>query len=176
TLYDYTFRPPHVPPDGAVSWAADSGVLCSDEILLAPDPYPSREAWCAARLTYTEERLAQAAADGDHLILINHWPLREDLLFLRRVPRFSIWCGSKQTEDWHTRFPVAAVVYGHLHIKGTHFRHGVRFEECSLGYPRDWHRDRGIAFYLRQILPEPDTWLNGTRPHDRFGPTPPGAG
>ena len=163
TLFDYTFRPPHISPEGAVPWAAESGVLCSDEILLAPDPYPDREAWCAERLRYSEERLTEAASQGDELILINHWPLREDLLFLRRIPRFSIWCGSKRTEDWHTRFPVATVVYGHLHIKGTHFRDGVRFEECSLGYPRDWRRERGIATYLRQILPEPETWLNRAR-------------
>lgn len=158
-LYDYTFRPEEVSAQEAVSWASDSGVLCSDEILLHYHPHPSREAWCAARLALSERRLEAAAASGDELILINHWPLREDLVNLRRIPRFSIWCGSKATENWHTRFNAAVVVYGHLHIKNTHFRDGVRFEEVSLGYPRDWDRDRGVGFYLRQILPEPDTWL-----------------
>ena len=38
-----------------------------------------------------------------------------------------------------------------------HFRDGVRFEEVSLGYPRDWNRDWGVAAYLRQILPLPKT-------------------
>lgn len=158
-LYDYSFRPEEIPDDEAVDWAAESGVLCGDEILLHPDPYPSRPAWCAARVRYTVERLVQASTDGAQLILVNHFPLRQDLVRLRRIPRFSIWCGTRHTEDWHRRFPVAAVVYGHLHIKGTHFREGVRFEEVSLGYPRDWVRERGAASYLRQILPAPDTWL-----------------
>lgn len=160
-LYDYSFRPDDVALEEAVDWAAESGVLCSDEVLLHPDPYPSRPAWCHARLRATERRLAAAAAQGCQLILINHFPLREDLLQLYRIPRFSIWCGTRATEDWHRRFPVAAVVYGHLHVKATHFRDGVRFEEVSLGYPRDWDEELGVAAYLRQILPAPKTFLNG---------------
>lgn len=154
-LYDYSFRPPHVAEEDALAWAQEAGVMCSDEVLLHPDPHDSRQEWCARRLSVTEKRLERAAATGDRLILVNHWPLRQDLLFLRRIPRFSVWCGTAETEDWHQRFDTAAVVYGHLHIKGTHFRHGVRFEECSLGYPRDWQRERGVAAYLRQILPVP---------------------
>ncbi|HXO22414.1 MAG TPA: metallophosphoesterase, partial [Thermoanaerobaculia bacterium] len=48
-LYDYTFRPDDVPVEEAVAWAAEDNLLCSDEVLLHPDPYPSRQAWCAAR-------------------------------------------------------------------------------------------------------------------------------
>jgi len=155
-LYDYSFRPEDVAFEDAVDWAADSGVLCSDEVLLHHEPHPSRAAWCEARLRITERRLAAAAAQGCRLILVNHFPLREDLLQLRRIPRFSIWCGTKATEDWHRRFPVETVVYGHIHIKGTHFRDGVRFEEVSLGYPRDWFDDLGVEGYLRQILPVPE--------------------
>jgi hypothetical protein len=40
----------------------------------------------------------------------------------------------------------------------------VRFDEVSLGYPRDWRRDRGIAWYLRQVLPD------GVSADDRFVP------
>jgi len=29
--------------------------------------------------------------------------------------------------------------------------------EVSLGYPRDWTHDRGIDFYLREILPNTDS-------------------
>jgi hypothetical protein len=29
----------------------------------------------------------------------------------------------------------------------------VRYEEVSLGYPRDWRQERGIGWYLREILP-----------------------
>jgi hypothetical protein len=32
-------------------------------------------------------------------------------------------------------------------------RHGVRYEEVSLGYPRDWRADRGLGAYLRHVLP-----------------------
>jgi 3',5'-cyclic AMP phosphodiesterase CpdA len=158
-LYDYSFRPDDVPADQAIAWAEESGVLCTDEALLHPYPYPSRAAWCAARCAYTEKRLHEAAATGP-LILINHFPLRQDLVRLVKIPRFSIWCGTRYTEDWHTRFPVSAVVYGHLHIRATHFRDGVRFEEVSLGYPRDWHFNRGIQRYLREILPGPSSPLS----------------
>lgn len=154
TLYDYSFRPDDIPASEALAWAEASGVVATDEIILHPDPYPSREAWCQVRCQFTEERLLETAVHGN-LILINHFPLRYDLVNLRRIPRFSLWCGSKLTEDWHTKFPVTAVVYGHLHIPGTHFRDGVRFEEVSLGYPANWQPERGIRPYLRQIWPPP---------------------
>jgi len=67
-------------------------------------------------------------------------------------PRFSLWCGTRHTDDWHTRFPVECVVYGHLHIRGTRYRDNVRFEEVSLGYPRQWDVPRGVDAYLREIL------------------------
>ncbi len=47
------------------------------------------------------------------------------------------------------------VVYGHTHRRATDVLEGVRFEEVSLGYPRDWAQDAGMAAYLRQILPAP---------------------
>jgi hypothetical protein len=40
-LYDYSFHPPDVPPERAVPWARDSGVLCTDERMLDPSPWPS---------------------------------------------------------------------------------------------------------------------------------------
>ncbi len=155
-LYDYSFRPDDVPAEQAVEWAAETGIRCADEDLLHPDPYPSREAWCLARCRYTEARL-QAVPPGTPLLLINHFPLRQDLVRLMRIPRFSIWCGTRYTEDWHTRFPVTAVIYGHLHIRGSQLRDGVRFEEVSLGYPRDWNQQRGIEYYMRDIFPDSST-------------------
>lgn len=151
-LYDYSFRPDYVRPGRAVEWAAESGVLCTDEELLHPDPYESIPAWCEKRCQYSEERLKEVPP-GVSLILINHFPLRQDLVYLHTFRRFSIWCGTRRTEDWHTRFPVSVVVYGHLHNRGTHFRDGVRFEEVSFGYPRDWREELGMGFYLREILP-----------------------
>ena len=123
-------------------------------MLLHPDPYPTRQAWCAARYAEAEPRLAAAARQAP-VVLVNHWPLRQDLAILPRIPRFSIWCGTRRTEDWHRRFRAAAVVYGHLHIRSTHWRDGVRFEEVSLGYPQNWDERRGVAPYLREILPGP---------------------
>ncbi|HVB37983.1 MAG TPA: metallophosphoesterase, partial [Vicinamibacterales bacterium] len=153
-LYDYSFAPDGLSPARAVDWATDSGVLCADEKLLHPDPYPSRERWCDARVRLTEARLS--AVPRDHgLVLVNHFPLRRDLAVLPAIPRFAIWCGTRRTEDWHTRFPVRAVVSGHLHIRATHWRDGVRFEEVSLGYPRHWQPEHGLAPYLREILPGP---------------------
>lgn len=162
-LYDYTFRPDSIPVDKAVEWAAEENLLCSDEVLLHPDPYPTKSAWCEARVRETEPRLAEAASRAP-LVIINHFPLRQDLAILPAIPRFSIWCGTRQTEDWHLRFRAEAVIYGHLHIRGRYERDGVRFEEVSVGYPPNWDQDLGLEPYLRQILPHP-------APDDR--PSPP---
>lgn len=150
TLYDYTFRPDHLSQQEALAWAEEEGVVCTDEWLLHPDPFPTRAAWCAMRCRYTEDRLQQLPPDQP-LILIGHFPLRQDLAILPRIPPFSLWCGTRRTETWHTRFPVKAVIYGHLHIRGTYLRDGVRFEEVSLGYPRHWRSERGVEGYLREI-------------------------
>jgi 3',5'-cyclic AMP phosphodiesterase CpdA len=151
-LYDYSFRPAHIAEDGAVRWAMESGVLCADEHLLHPDPHPSRQAWCHARCAAAEGVLRRVA-DRHPTILVNHFPLREDLARLRLIPRFSIWCGTKRTEDWHVRFNARVVVSGHLHITRTTWSDGVRFEEVSLGYPRQRPAGRHIDQYLREILP-----------------------
>jgi 3',5'-cyclic AMP phosphodiesterase CpdA len=151
-LYDYSFRPAHVPADRAVSWAMETGVLCADEQLLHADPYPSRQAWCQLRCGAAEEALGRATEQRPS-ILVNHFPLREDLARLPRIPRFSIWCGTKRTEDWHQRFGARVVVSGHLHMPATKWTDGVRFEEVSLGYPRQRRSAGPIEQYLREILP-----------------------
>lgn len=157
-LYDYTFGPDGYGPAEAVRWAAESGILCADEQRLSPDPYPSREAWCHVRLADAERRLearlAELGPDG-RLILVNHWPLRRDLCRLWRIPRFVPWCGTRRTEDWHVRFRAEVVVSGHLHMRATDWRDGVRFEEISLGYPRQYDAARGAGGYLRQVWPAP---------------------
>jgi 3',5'-cyclic AMP phosphodiesterase CpdA len=150
TLYDYSFRPDDVPADRAVAWAAEQGVRCADEELLHPEPYASREEWCATRVAESEKRLAAVPADM-RIILVNHWPLRRDHAVLPRIPRFSIWCGTRATETWHTRFPIDTVIYGHLHLRSSRERDGVRFEEVSLGYPRQWDSRKPLRDYLRQI-------------------------
>ncbi|MEZ4237877.1 MAG: metallophosphoesterase [Myxococcota bacterium] len=151
-LYDYSFGPEGYSPERAVAWAVEGGILCADESRLRPDPYPSREAWCEARLAYTRARL-EALPPGASTILVNHWPLRLDLVRLFRIPRFVPWCGTRQTEDWHVRYGAEVVVSGHLHMRSTDWRDGVRFEEISLGYPRHYDGEKGAAGYVRQLWP-----------------------
>jgi 3',5'-cyclic AMP phosphodiesterase CpdA len=151
-LYDYSFRPDDVSEEGALQWAMDTHVLCTDEALLHPDPYPSRAAWCAARVEHTRARLEALPSDCA-TVLINHFPLRYEHVRLPRIPRFSLWCGTKKTEDWHTRFRAEVVVTGHLHMPATLWRDGVRFEEVSLGYPQQWTWRGDISRCVREILP-----------------------
>ncbi|MCR6632889.1 MAG: metallophosphoesterase [Magnetospirillum sp.] len=153
-LYDYSFRPADVPRDEVVSWAAAMRNVCADEMMLDPAPFPSREAWCVDRLARTEARLA--ALDPDlPTVLANHFPLRRDVIHIPRAPRFTPWCGTTATEEWHRRFRAKVVVGGHLHVRRTDMRDGTRFEEVSLGHPRQWDQRRGMEHYLREILPGP---------------------
>jgi 3',5'-cyclic AMP phosphodiesterase CpdA len=152
-LYDYSFR-----PEGASS-AADglehayaAGVVSTDERWLHPDPYPSREAWCQHRITTTERRLAQLPP-GVPTVLVNHFPLVREPTAVLRYPAFAQWCGTVQTADWPTRYRAVAVVYGHLHIPRTTWHDGIRHEEVSLGYPREWKRRPRGPIIPRQILP-----------------------
>jgi len=139
-LYDYTFRRPGVTSkEESLRLAHEAGVVCTDEIMLHPDPYPSREEWCRARVEATVERLA-ACDPAVPLLLVNHYPLVRQPTDVLWYPDFAQWCGTVRTADWHTRFRVAAVIYGHLHIPRTTWYDGVRFEEVSLGYPREWQR------------------------------------
>ena len=154
-LYDYSFRPDDVPLDGVVAWAEEEHSMCADELLLDHAPYPDRQTWCAERCRLTEQRLAETPADIPKVI-INHYPLRRDLVRIPRIPRFSPWCGTRRTEDWHRRFNARVVVSGHLHTRRTDWRDGTRFEEVSLGYPRQWDCTRGLTAYLREILPGPE--------------------
>jgi len=152
-LYDYTFR-----PEGAASKAAGlaraykAGVVCTDEMLLHPDPHPSREAWCEARLALTERRLADRDLSLP-TVLVNHFPLVREPTRILRYPEFAQWCGTERTADWHVRYGTTAVVYGHLHIPRTTWYDGVRFEEVSFGYPREWRLRHGQPGIPRQILP-----------------------
>lgn len=150
-LYDYSFRPDTVAAKDARAWAAASGVVCADEALLDPFPYASIPDWCAQRLAVTRPRLERASREAP-LILVNHFPTRYDLVRLGRIPRFSIWCGTRATEDWHIRYRARVVVTGHLHWRGTDTRDGVRFEEVSLGYPRQWQRWRNANVALLREL------------------------
>lgn len=154
-LYDYSFRPDEISLEEALDWAWEEHISCADERYLSPTPFADISSWCAARCDNTEKRLA-ALTDDLPRILINHFPLRRDLAVLPRIPRFSLWCGTRRSEDWHLRFNASVVVAGHLHIPSRQMRDDVFFEEVSLGYPKQWKQERGIESYLRQILPRPE--------------------
>jgi hypothetical protein len=152
-LYDYTFRPDGTTTKAeALALAYETGIVCSDEAVLYPDPYPSRDAWCHARVAATERRLA-ALRPGTPTVLVSHFPLTRELTRVLRYPEFAQWCGTEQTADWHLRFGALAIVYGHLHIPGTTWQDGVRFEEVSLGYPQEVEFQPNRPRSLRQILP-----------------------
>ena len=153
-LYDYTFL-----PEGAatkaegLAIARERNVVATDEFVLSNEPYATKDAWCRERVEVTRKRLE----DLDWVtptVLVNHFPLvREpcDALF---YPEFSLWCGTTATADWHTRYNAICSVYGHLHIPRTTWYDGVRFEEVSVGYPREWRRRKPYR-WLRQVLPDP---------------------
>jgi hypothetical protein len=157
-LYDYSFFPPGTNSKReALARAYETGVVCTDEFLLHPDPYPSRDAWCHARIEATERRLATRDPDLP-TVLINHFPLVREPTRVLRHPEFAQWCGSERTADWHVRFTVVTVVtvvYGHLHTPRTTRYDGVRFEEASTGYPREWQQRGDTPPPPRQILPSP---------------------
>lgn len=156
TLYDYSFLIPGMAgKEAALAHAYEVGVVCTDELFLHPDPYPTRDEWCRARVAATATRLA-ACDPAVPLVLVNHYPLVREPTQVLRYPDFAQWCGTELTRDWHTRFNVAAMVYGHLHIPRTTWYDGVRFEEVSVGYPREWQRF-GAPPQPRVILPSQAT-------------------
>ena len=159
TLYDYSFARAGTPVDrapgpagdqagrdaadhaAAVAAARAAGIRPADEGRLHADPYPSLAAWCRDQVAASEARLA--AVDGP-VVLAGHWPLTRDPVAALRHPQYAPWCGTTRTAAWASRPGVRAVVYGHLHIPRSTVRDGVRFEEVSVGYPREWQR-RGTA-------------------------------
>ena len=153
-LYDYSFGDNvGATKEESLRRAHEAGIVCVDEFLLHPDPYPSREEWCRARVRETEARLADLPPDLP-TVLVNHFPLIEEPTRVLRHPEFAQWCGTRLTADWHLRFRARAVVYGHLHIPRTIWRDGVRFEEVSLGYPREPGHPMRVRSGPCQILPE----------------------
>ncbi|GAB2970726.1 metallophosphoesterase [Amycolatopsis acidiphila] len=153
-LYDYSWRTPEAEDlslEGALAQAREAGVVCTDEFFLHPDPYPTRQDWCAQRLKATEERLA-AIPEEHGTVLLSHWPLHRHPTAPLYWPEFALWCGTTRTADWHLRYRAEVAVFGHLHIPRTTQADGVRFEEVSLGYPREWRKRARGPVPLRKIL------------------------
>jgi 3',5'-cyclic AMP phosphodiesterase CpdA len=155
-LYDYSWRPAGMTIDQALGYARSIGVVCTDEFLLHPDPYPSRQAWAQDRVRSTQARLEQLPS-GRRTVLASHWPLHRAPTSILRWPHFAMWCGTDRTQDWHLRYRAAAAVHGHLHLPMTLSIDGVRFEEVSLGYPREWlaRRTQPPSPVRRIVPPDP---------------------
>jgi len=153
-LYDYSFQLADLPPpgDGLARTAVSRAVVSTDERWLHPDPFPTRAAWCDDRVTKTERRLAELPP-GLPTVLVNHFPLVREPTAVLRYPAFAQWCGTVRTATWPARFRAQVVVYGHLHIPRTAWYAGIRHEEVSLGYPREWQRRSAAPVIPRQILP-----------------------
>lgn len=143
TLYDYSWRPPHLTKAESLAWAKASGVYCTDEYFLQPEPYACVSDWCETRVRETSERL-ESVDPLIPLILLNHFPLTPRVVRRLRHPQFAQWCGTERTEAWHRRFNVAAVITGHLHIPHIYQEEGTLFMEASYGYPRERQAARSV--------------------------------
>ena len=140
TFYDYSFRAPGTTIEEALQDAKNKQLLLTDEFTIAP--YVDIRAWCWQRLEYSVRRLSNV--DGE-TILINHWPLiREPTRYLR-FPEIAMWCGTRHTQSWPTRYRARHVIYGHLHMPTSFTFEGVEHHEVSLGYPREWEYSHGLA-------------------------------
>jgi len=154
TLYDYSFgRNVGRTKQESLERAYEAGVVCTDEMLISPEPHGSIDDWCRERVKLTESRLAESTGDVP-TVLVNHFPLVREPTQRLMYPEFAQWCGTVATADWHKQFGAVAVIYGHLHIPRTTVHDGVPFAEVSVGYPREWKRRGGTPPGTRQILPE----------------------
>ncbi|MBP2473350.1 3',5'-cyclic AMP phosphodiesterase CpdA [Crossiella equi] len=151
-LYDYSIgRAPHEDVPAALARAREAGVVGTDEVLLHFDGHASRQDWCHERVRYSEDRLDVIPA-GLRTVLVNHFPLHPAPTKRLNYQDFALWCGTTLTQDWHLRYRAAVVVTGHLHIPLTDKIDGVRFEEVSLGYPREWQPRKNRRPVLRDVL------------------------
>ncbi len=149
-LYDYSFRPDHVSEADAVAWAEEDGVRAADERLLSPYPFATRGEWCEARIAEAEARLSAIPADT-----------RIILSTTGRCGATTRCCrASRASRSGAARAPPSS---GTAAIRSTPSStgtctcarrrdlDGVRFEEVSLGYPKQWNTARGVGHYLRKI-------------------------
>lgn len=114
-LYDFTFRGGAASAEDALALAREVGHVFVDDYLLHRDPYPSVADWSRERVRLTEERLSRLPADRP-ITLPNHYPVLQRHARVMGSEHLPLWCGTEATEPWLVRFPIKAVVYGHLHI------------------------------------------------------------
>lgn len=133
TLYDYSFRPAGKSVEESIADARAKGIMLTDAFAIAP--FVDVRAWCWDRLAYTVKRLSRISGPT---VLVNHWPLTVEPVNRMYYKEIGLWCGTRHTRDWATRYNAVAVVYGHLHIPGEMIIDGVPHIEVSLGYPKEW--------------------------------------
>lgn len=169
-LYDYSWRPDAgLSVAESLAAARERRVVATDEYLIDPAPFTSVAAWCESRLAEATRALARLDP-AIPTVLINHWPLHRDPTRMLFLQDFAMWCGTEHTSQWPLRYGAQTCVYGHLHIPRSHIVDGIRFEEVSLGYPREWQRRGAPVPLARQIVPVPPEppvrWLDdGEGPH-----------
>jgi hypothetical protein len=146
---DYVVAPLFILYDGGFARTAPSGGFGDDLFFRFDDDVADI---CAARALSALARLDQVAPSAP-LILLNHYPLSRAALEVSGQARWARWSGTPLTEPWLTRYRVHSVIYGHLHVRSSLLIDGVRHENVSLGYTRDWASDLGMAAYLRDVTP-----------------------
>ncbi|MCF4006416.1 metallophosphoesterase [Corynebacterium uropygiale] len=149
TLYDYSFRPPGLSLEEALSAAERAGIMMMDYFSLAP--FVDVRGWCWDRLAYSVKRLSRVEGPT---ILINHWPLLREPTRRLRHSELALWCGTRHTRGWAERYQARAVVYGHLHIPRVDVIDDVQHIEVSLGYPREWQPRRSAPPWPYPVLVE----------------------
>ena len=148
--YDYSFRPLSVSLDNAIAWAKEDNTFCTDEKYLFSTPFPTKQVWCDDRIQYTENRLNDL--NQKNLILVNHYPLTRHMVYLPRVPRFSIWSGTTKTEHWLSSYNIHTFIYGHCHVRQDQVYNNTRCCEVSFGYPNQQYWGNDLADYLRIVI------------------------
>lgn len=114
-----------------------------------------REDWCPGQngVDPADDRARDPALP---VVLMNDFPLAREPTRMQYL-EFLQWCATEHTADWHVRYGVAAVIYKHLHIPRTTWPEGVRFEEVSLGSPREGQVRAHGPGSPHQILPARET-------------------
>ena len=72
-------------------------------------------------------------------VLVNHYPLHRHPTGVLRHPEFAMWCGTDADRRLAPPLPRRRrSSTATCTSRGTTWHDGVRFEEVSLGYPREW--------------------------------------
>jgi hypothetical protein len=154
-LYDYSFRPKQVSFDHVIAWAQARSCVCSDEILLHPDPYPSRADWYRARVETTLARLEPLDPHAETL-LINHFPLEEEHAVLALAPRFTPCGMARSSRGPGTKgFAPEPSSFGICIFMARAGSTACLSRKCPSATPSQWDRKRPIGTSLLEVQLSP---------------------